>query len=67
MATITVSVAVTDIDLTISTVSQINVALRQSIAGTAANPDLVKVLTGVYGITVIPVSNTKHRIVMLYN
>jgi hypothetical protein len=67
MATITVSAAITDVDLTVATVSQINVALRASIAGAAANPDNVKVAAHVYGVAIVPVSNTSHRILMLYD
>jgi predicted lipoprotein len=67
MATITISAAITDIDLTTATISQINVAMRASIAGAAANPDLVKVAAHVYGCAVIPVSNTKQRILLVYD
>jgi hypothetical protein len=58
---LTVSAAVTDIDLTVADISQIVTAIRASVQGGPL------ILAHIYGVTVIPVSNTKQRIVMFYD
>jgi hypothetical protein len=58
---LTVSTAITDIDLTTANISQIVTAMRASVQGGPL------VLAHVYCVTVIPVSNTQQRILMLYD
>ena len=64
---LTVSAAITDIDLTIANISQIVTAIRASVKNGVGGAGTPIVPAHIYGVSIIPLSNTMHRIVMIYD
>lgn len=66
---LTVSSAITEmsVDLTTATTSQIVTAIRDSVQSAIGGTGSPIIPAHIYGVTLVPVSNTKHRILILYD